>query len=185
MISLNARDKHQQRILVLVKILAGVVLLSASAQIVIPLPLVPVTLQTLAIALIGLYYTPKEAVLTTVSYIALGAAGLPIFKGMAGGIAYLSGITSGYLIGFIAATWIISHTKQYFQTNLIGIITRVTLGMIALYSCGVAWLSYFVGIKLALYNGFLIFLPSMICKILLLSYIIGFLSKTESTNKSS
>ena len=61
-------------------ILAGVLVLALSAQCVIPLKTVPITLQTLIVMLIPMIYGMKEGVFTVVLYILSGLAGLPFLR---------------------------------------------------------------------------------------------------------
>lgn len=71
-----------------------------TAFIVIPFPAMPLTLQCFAIAL-GAYTFGCRATLSAVAvYVAIGAAGLPIFAGMQGGVQVLTGPTGGFVWGF-------------------------------------------------------------------------------------
>ncbi len=73
------------------------------SQIAIPLPSgVPVTLQTLAVALSGYILGGGLAALSVVIYIMLGAAGLPVFANFKAGLGALFGVTGGFIWGFIA-----------------------------------------------------------------------------------
>ncbi|SDE27817.1 biotin transport system substrate-specific component [Paracoccus isoporae] len=87
-------------------VLAGTVLLALSAQISVPMFPVPMTLQTLAISLIGLTYGARLAAVTLIAYLAEGAMGLPVFANASGGPAPLFGPTSGFLWGFVAMAWL-------------------------------------------------------------------------------
>lgn len=67
----------------------------------IPLPTgVPLTLQTFAIALAGFLLGPLYGALAVLVYLLLGAAGLPVFSGFAGGVGRFAGPTGGFLWGF-------------------------------------------------------------------------------------
>jgi biotin transport system substrate-specific component len=79
-------------------------------------------------------------------YIALGALGLPVFAGGASGIAYLSGATLDYLVGFVAAAAIVGllaerGLERSVRTSLLPFL----LGTIIIYALGVAWLSLVLG----------------------------------------
>ncbi|WP_324669796.1 biotin transporter BioY [Geochorda subterranea] len=80
-------------------------LTAALAQVTIPLPFtpVPVTLQVLGVLLAALALPPGAAALSQVAYLALGAAGLPVFAGFGAGAHHLAGPTGGYLWGFVLA----------------------------------------------------------------------------------
>ena len=67
----------------------------------VPLPTgVPLTLQTFALALAGFLLGPAYGVLAVLCYLLLGAAGLPVFSGFAGGVGRFFGPTGGFLWGF-------------------------------------------------------------------------------------
>ncbi len=87
-------------------VLAGSALVALSAQISVPMWPVPMTLQTLAISLIGLAYGSRLAAATLLVYLAEGAMGLPVFAGGASGIAPLMGPTAGFLWGFVGMAWL-------------------------------------------------------------------------------
>lgn len=75
----------------------GAALIAVLAQITLPIGPVPFTLQNLAIGLIATLFRPREAVLTVGLYLLLGAIGLPVFAGGAGGFHVLLGPSAGYL----------------------------------------------------------------------------------------
>lgn len=67
-----------------------------------PLPLgpIPMTLQTLGVALTGLCLGPWRGFAAMALYVAVGAAGLPVFSGGAAGLGVIIGPTGGYLLSF-------------------------------------------------------------------------------------
>ena len=83
--------------------------IALGAQIAIPLPFtpVPVTLQTLAVLLAGCTLGKGRGALAVIVYIVEGCAGLPVFSGGTGGIVHLLGPTGGYLVGFVAAAYLV------------------------------------------------------------------------------
>lgn len=86
--------------------LAGSALIALSAQVSVPMVPVPMTLQTLAISVIGLTCGARLAALTVLAYLVEGASGLPVFAGGAAGLAPLMGPTAGFLWGFVAMAWL-------------------------------------------------------------------------------
>ncbi len=66
----------------------------------IPVGPVSITLQTLGVALTGLCLGPWRGFAALALYLAVGAAGLPVFSGGAAGIGVLIGPTGGYLLSF-------------------------------------------------------------------------------------
>lgn len=82
-----------------------VALLVVSCFFTIPIGPIPFTLQTAVVILIALLMTPKQAAVTTGVYLLMGAAGLPVFSGMTGGIIRASsGFLFSYFIGTIVAS---------------------------------------------------------------------------------
>lgn len=66
----------------------------------VPLGPIPLTLQTLGVSLTGLCLGPWRGFAAMALYVAVGAAGLPVFSGGAAGLAVLIGPTGGYLLSF-------------------------------------------------------------------------------------
>lgn len=65
-----------------------------------PLPVVPVTLQTLVVMLAAIVLGPKLGALSQVVYILAGLMGLPVFA-QGGGPGYVFSPTFGFLLGFV------------------------------------------------------------------------------------
>ena len=82
-----------------------VALIAAGSWISIPLPPVPLTLQTLFVLLAGVVMR-RYAVIPVGLYVLLGAANLPIFHNGTAGLGVLLGPTGGFLIGFVPAALI-------------------------------------------------------------------------------
>ncbi|GAB3841856.1 biotin transporter BioY [Nesterenkonia populi] len=61
---------------------------------------VPITLQTLGVALAGLTLGPWRGAAAAGLYAALGLLGLPILAGFTGGLGALAGPSAGYLLSF-------------------------------------------------------------------------------------
>ncbi len=85
----------------LVRCALGAALICVCSWITIPGP-VPFTLQTFAVACVLGLLGGRNGTISVLCYLALGAAGLPVFHGFTGGIGVLLGATGGYLAGFIA-----------------------------------------------------------------------------------
>lgn len=76
-------------------------LLAVISQISIPLPTgVPITVQVFGIALVGTVLGWRLGLMSVLTYILLGAVGLPIFANFQGGIQCLVGMTGGYILGW-------------------------------------------------------------------------------------
>ena len=90
-------------------VLLGAVLVAVAAQISIPLPgtPVPMTLQPMAVLLVGGLLGARLGALSMILYLAMGAAGLPVFTPTVPlvGIARLLGPTGGYLLAYPIAAY--------------------------------------------------------------------------------
>ncbi|WP_212753703.1 biotin transporter BioY [Enemella dayhoffiae] len=64
---------------------------------------VPITLQTLGVALCGLVLGPWRGCLAVLLYLVVGLVGLPVFAGGAAGIGVLGKPSAGYLLSFPVA----------------------------------------------------------------------------------
>jgi biotin transport system substrate-specific component len=84
---------------------AFVLFTAVAAQLAVRLPYtpVPVTMQTLFVLLAGIVLGPRDGFYAMIAYIAVGAAGAPVFAGLTFGPAVLFGPTGGYLLAFPAA----------------------------------------------------------------------------------
>ncbi len=83
-----------------------------------PITPVPITLQTLVLCIIGLTLSWRKGVASVVMYLALGAAGLPVFAGFKGGWAVFVGPTAGFLVGFIFGVAATAALKRVFDIAL-------------------------------------------------------------------
>lgn len=148
----------------LLVIFGGTALLCAASQIEIPLEPVPVTLQTVAVMLIGLTYSPRRAVEVIGLWIALAAAGFPVLAQFSGGIPPLIGPTGGYIAGFVLAVYCMATLKQKFSLKSWKADVLLTLlGTCIVYLTGFLWLSHFIGPSNALHYGIVPFiLPGFI-----------------------
>ena len=151
-------------------VLAGsaVIAISAQAAIRLPFTTVPITAQTFAVLLIAGLFGAKRGVATVLAYIGEGAAGLPVFAGGGFGAAYLAGPTGGYLFGFVIAAGIVGWLAQRgWDRRFMTTVAAMTLGTIAIFVCGMAWLAILLEPTLVLIAGLVPFIPGAIVKIIL------------------
>jgi biotin transport system substrate-specific component len=88
--------------------------LLAQAKVYLPWTPVPLNGQTFGVLLAGVFLGTWWGGISMMLYIGIGAAGLPWFTGMNGGIAYLAGPTGGYIIGFILAALFLGYFTDKF-----------------------------------------------------------------------
>ena len=122
-------------------VLGGSLAVALGAQVEVPMIPVPMTLQTLAISVIGLTYGARLAGLTLLAYLAQGAVGLPVFSGGGAGLVHLFGPTGGYLIGFAAMAWLTGLlVERGFGRTLGGLFLAALVPGLLLFVPGAAWL---------------------------------------------
>ena len=146
-------------------VFGGAILLFAASQIEIPLKPVPVTLQTVAVMLIGLTYSPRRAVEAHLLWLGAAAVGLPVLTGFEGGIVKLTGPTGGYLFGMVVATYSMALLKQKLSLNsLKSDALLILMGTAIVFFFGVAWLAHLIGFEGAVMHGFVPFIIPGIVK---------------------
>ena len=128
---------------------AGTLILTLSAKTKVVLGPVDLSMQTLAVMLIGAAFGMRLAVATLLLYLAEGAMGLPVFqstpeKGI--GLAYMVGPTGGFLIGFVAmaaiAGWAADRGFDRSPIKLFGALLAAEAVLMVL---GFAWLAVLIG----------------------------------------
>jgi biotin transport system substrate-specific component len=133
----------------------GTALLTMSAKVNLPLPYVPMTLQTLVVLMIGAAYGWRLGVTTVLAYLAEGAIGIPVFAGPVGGLAPLLGPTAGYLAGFVMAAlatgWL---SERGWDRSVPLLFVAMAIGHILILGCGFAWLAF--GMKLGVEKAWLV-----------------------------
>tara|TARA_B110001454_G_scaffold142796_1_gene132581 strand:- start:2159 stop:2788 length:630 start_codon:yes stop_codon:yes gene_type:complete len=103
---------------------------------------VPITFQTLGILLMGGILGPKWGLGSILAYVVIGIAGLPVFQGGNGGLDYITGVTGGYIIGFILASTSVGFLTKI-GLNKSKSIWAYIIGTILVYIPAIIWLSIF------------------------------------------
>jgi len=117
-----------------VALFAGLTALGAFVRVPLPFTPVPVTLQVFFV-LLSAVVLGRSAAISQALYLALGAAGLPLFTGAAGGFAHLLGPTGGYLLGFVAAAWVTGSIARRYRGTA-DTLLALLLGIAIIYFCG-------------------------------------------------
>ena len=116
-------------------------LIAAGAFIKIPLGPVPVTLQTLFVLIAVCSLPLSLSVLSVLTYLVLGAIGLPVFT-TGGGIAALLGPTGGYLLGILPAVIAGSLIMKVMKSHIrLAACIAAAVTDIIIYAVGIPWLS--------------------------------------------
>ena len=167
------QNTQNQLIKSLLIIFIGSIILTISAKIKIPFYPVPMTMQTFIVLFLGISFGYKIALATVSLYLLEGILGLPVFsnspeRGI--GLAYFTGPTMGYLIGFLSACFLASFIKN--DDNYFFIFFKLIFSVSTIYILGILWLGTLIGWdKPILKLGVLPFLVAEIFKISLLTLI--------------
>ncbi len=110
---------------------------------------VPVTGQVFAVLLSGVILGKWYGGVSQGLYAGIGAAGVPWFNGLKGGMDVLSGVTGGYIVGFIAAALVIGwFTDRYVKSrSFTSLFSIMLLGIVLIYLFGVVQLSLVLGVN--------------------------------------
>lgn len=87
-------------------VLGGAAVVSLLAQVEIPLPIVPITGQTLAVLVVGAALGARRGAAALTTYMVAGLAGLPVFAGGAGSLAAVMTPSFGFILGFVPAAFL-------------------------------------------------------------------------------
>lgn len=145
-------------------------LLAVSGQIAIPIPPVPVTLQTLVVMLAGSVLGARLGAVSVGVFILLAAFGAPVLSGGQGGLAVLVGPTAGYIWSWPMAAYLIgwltersAHRLRFWKL----VVYHSVWGVVFVSLCGVLWLIFGMGLdwKAAVTGGVLPFLPGDVAKV--------------------
>jgi biotin transport system substrate-specific component len=154
----------------------GALVVALSAQMVVPVPFspVPMTLQPLAVLVVGGLMGGAAGLGALLLYIALGMAGLPVFAGGGSGVARLLGPTGGYLLAFPVAAWMtgiltrpaLGMNRVLAGGGVLRVLLACALGMVIIHVGGVAQLALLGGDpSLAFRMGFVPFLTGDLIKV--------------------
>ncbi len=82
------------------RIAVGTVLLFLGAQLSLPAYTPPFTLTTLSLFILSALLSPRDALISSLIYIIIGALGVPVFSNFTSGFGVLFGIGGGFFISF-------------------------------------------------------------------------------------
>jgi biotin transport system substrate-specific component len=129
-------------------VVLGAVLVAAAAQVSVPLPgtPVPMTLQPMAVLLVGGLLGARLGALSMILYLAMGAAGLPVFTPTVPlvGFARLLGPTGGYLLAYPIAAYAVGAVVTN-GPSVWRVVCGVLAGLVLIHLGGLAQLAILTG----------------------------------------
>ncbi|MFI3176859.1 MAG: biotin transporter BioY [Eubacteriales bacterium] len=108
----------------------------------IPIGLVPISLGNLAVFLVAILLGGKWGTISVLTYLLLGAVGMPVFSGYTGGLGKLLGPTGGYLIAFLFTPAIIAFFGNLWKKQVYMTFIGMLVSNCVIYLLGSAWLAY-------------------------------------------
>lgn len=100
---------------------------------------IPFTLQTMGVFLAVGLLGGRRGTLAILVYVLMGAIGLPVFSGFAGGLGKLLGATGGYIVGFLFSALIMWAMEAIPGKKKWVLPLSMVLGLLACYAFGTAW----------------------------------------------
>ena len=158
-------------------------LIALAAQIAITVPFspVPLTMQPLAVILIGAVLGSWRGAAAASLYLLEGFAGAPVFAQAHGGAIWLTAATAGYLWSYPAAAWVAGWFSQHgWGSTTLRAISGMLAALGVIYAGGWSWLAGFVGPQNAFAAGVAPFIVADIVKIALAAAFLPQLEKLIS-----
>ena len=172
---IDALISRKGLLLDVVLVLGFACLTAACAQISFWIGPVPVSGQTFGVLLAGAFLGSRRGALSQLSYLAIGATGIPYWFALGGppGIARLIGPTGGFLIGFVAVAFVVGWLmEKSWDRKIWTSILAMLIGSITLYIFGLSWLTNFVPQSSLLQVGLYPFIIGDILKLVMAAFIV-------------
>ena len=149
-------------------VIGASVLVAIAAQIAIPIPFspVPLTLQPLAVLLVGVTLGSTRGAAALALYLLEGASGLPVFAQGHGGALWLLAPTAGYLYSYPVAAWIAGwFSERGWGNSVVRAVAGMLTALAVIYLGGWSWLAMLSGARAAFTMGVAPFVAADILKI--------------------
>jgi biotin transport system substrate-specific component len=141
--------------------------LIAPLSISLPFTPVPLALGPQLAILLGVLLGPKRGAMAVLGYLFQGVMGMPVFALGHSGLAVLLGARGGYLIGYVAAAYLVGylvHTRK--KTTNYSLFSSMAAANGIIFLFGAIQLSLFIGWKSAFILGVLPFLVGDFIKLI-------------------
>lgn len=149
-------------------VIAGSAIIAIAAQIAIPIPFtpVPLTMQPLAVLLVGIALGATRGSAAATLYLLEGAAGLPVFAQGHGGALWLIGPTAGYLLSYPFAAFVAGwFSERGWGSTILRALAGMLAALAVIYAGGWAWLAMLSGPRAAFTMGIVPFFVADIVKV--------------------
>lgn len=149
-------------------VIAASAIIAIAAQIAIPVPFspVPLTMQPLAVLLVGVILGSKRGAAAAALYLLEGASGAPVFAQLHGGAFWLTGFTAGYLWSYPFAAFIAGwFSERNWGSTTLRAISGMLIALAVIYLGGWSWLAAMTNARNAFLAGVAPFVIADIVKI--------------------
>lgn len=149
-------------------VIAGSALIAIAAQIAINVPFspVPLTMQPIAVLLVGVVLGSKRGAAAAILYLLEGMSGMPVFAQMHGGAAWLVSFTAGYLWSYPFAAFVAGwFSEKNWGSTIVRAVAGMLVALAVIYLGGWSWLAALTGARNAFVAGVAPFVLADIVKI--------------------
>lgn len=149
-------------------VIAASAVIAIAAQIAINMPFtpVPLTMQPVAVLLVGVVLGSKRGAAAVMLYLLEGASGAPVFAQMHGGAIWLTGFTAGYLWSYPFAAFVAGwFSERNWGSTIVRALAGMLIALTVIYAGGWAWLALFTNARDAFITGVAPFVIADIVKI--------------------
>lgn len=151
-------------------VIGASMLVAIAAQVAVPIPFspVPLTLQPLAVLLVGVALGSTRGSAALLLYLLEGASGLPVFSQGHGGALWLTMPTAGYLYAYPFAAFVAGwFSERGWGSSTLRAVSGMLVALAVIYAGGWSWLSLVAGPRAAFTMGVAPFVIADIVKIAL------------------
>jgi biotin transport system substrate-specific component len=149
-------------------VVAASAIIALSAQIAIPIPgtVVPLTMQPLAVLLVGVTLGSTRGAAAAALYLLEGFSGMPVFAQGHGGAIWLAGPTAGYLFSYPFAAFVAGwFSERGWSSTTVRAVAGMLVALTVIYLGGWSWLTAFAGARGAWLGGVRPFIVADILKV--------------------
>jgi biotin transport system substrate-specific component len=142
--------------------------IAIAAQVTIPLPFtpVPMTLQPLAVILVGATLGSTRGAAAAALYLVEGFSGLPVGAGGNSGPLWLFGATAGYLFSYPFAAWVAGYmSERGWGSSMVRAVSGMLLALAVIYIGGWSWFALLTDPRAAFAQAVLPFVLADIVKV--------------------
>lgn len=147
--------RSKLKIIILCGLFAAI--LCALSIVTIPIGQVPITMALLGVFLTAAILPPLPATVSTLTYILIGAVGVPVFSGFGAGVGVLMGATGGYLMAYPLMALAVSGLLKAFKGRWYGYWLGVAVSLLLCYGLGTLWFCKVTGTGFAAASAICVF----------------------------